>query len=114
MKIRNYTRVERRDAFLKENAKGVSIRVAISEEDGAQTLTMSIFELDPDGYTPLHEHSHEHAVFVLRGSGKMIDGKKEHILSKDDVVFVPANQKHQIKNTGDSVLTLINVVPICK
>ena len=89
------------------------MRVAISEEDGAQSLTMRIIEIDPEGYTPMHAHTHEHALFVLRGRGVLTDGKKECKLDRDDVIFIQSNQTHQIKNTGDSELVLVSTIPIC-
>jgi quercetin dioxygenase-like cupin family protein len=112
MKVRNFNRVERRDAFLKEKAKGVSMRVAIAEEDGAKSTIMRILEIDPEGFTPLHTHEYEHLMFVVRGKGMVTDGSKECRLEKEDVVFVPAEQAHQIKNTGDTELILVSVMPV--
>jgi quercetin dioxygenase-like cupin family protein len=112
MKIRNFHKVEKRDAYVRDKAKGVSLRVAIAEEDGAEELTMSVYEVDPGGHTPLHSHPWEHAVFVIQGKGKVVDGKRECVLEKNDVLFIPKNQKHQIKNSGEQELILISVVPI--
>lgn len=112
MKVRNYLKVEKRGAFLKEKAAGVGLRVAISEEDGASKLIMRILEIDPDGFTPLHAHDYEHAMFVLKGKGMVTDGKKECRLEKDDVLFIPAGHTHQIKNTSDAELILVSIMPI--
>lgn len=112
MKVRNISRVEKRDAFLKEKAAGVSIRVAIAEEDGAKSSIMRILEVDPEGFTPLHAHEYEHLMFVVRGVGSVTDGSKECRLEKEDVIFVPPGQKHQIKNTGEGELVLVSVLPI--
>jgi quercetin dioxygenase-like cupin family protein len=112
MKVRDYHKVERRDAYPRDNAKGVSLRVAIAREDGARELAMRIYEIDPGGHTPLHSHPWEHAVFVVRGKGKVVDGERECHLEKNDVLHIPADQKHQIKNSGDENMVLISVVPI--
>lgn len=112
MKIRNFHKVEKRDAYMRDNSRGVSLRVAISEEDGAKELTLTVYELDPDGFTPLHSHPWEHAVFVVQGSGKVMDGKQECSLERNDVLYIAADEKHQIKNTGESNMVLISVVPI--
>lgn len=112
MKIRNFHKVEKRDAYLREKAKGCSIRVAIAEEDGAETVAMRIHEIDPGGYTPMHAHPWEHAIYVIKGSGKVLDGKRECPLEKDDVLFVNKDQQHQIKNTGETALVLVSVIPI--
>jgi quercetin dioxygenase-like cupin family protein len=112
MKIRNFHKVEKRDAYVRDNSRGVSLRVAISEEDGARELTMRIYEIDPGGFTPLHSHEWEHAVFVVQGSGKVMDGKQECQLEKNDVLYIAGDEKHQIRNTGESNMVLISVVPI--
>ena len=112
MKVRNISRVEKRDAFLKEKAAGVSIRVAIAEEDGAKNSIMRILEIDPDGFTPLHAHDYEHLMFVVRGAGSVSDGSKTCRLEKEDVLFIPPGQTHQIKNTGDAELILVSVLPV--
>ena len=112
MKVRNYTRVEKRDAFLKEKAAGVGMRVAISEEDGAEKVVMRILEVEPFGFTPMHSHSYEHAMFVVKGNGLVTDGKKECRLEREDVLFIPSNQVHQIRNTGESTLVLVSVLPL--
>lgn len=112
MKVRNFNRVEKRGAFLKDKAKGVSMRVAISEEDGAKNTIMRILEIDPEGFTPLHTHDYEHLMFVVRGKGVVTDGSRECRLEREDVIFVPSGQAHQIKNTGDTELIFVSVLPV--
>ncbi len=111
MKIRNYHKVEKRDAFLREKSVGVGVRVAISVEDGATQLAMRVIEIEIGGFTSLHTEDHEQAMFVTKGNGIVTDGKKECSLATDDVLFIPARQTHQIKNTGDSRLVLISTIP---
>ena len=112
MKIRDYHKVEKRTAYRREKSEGASLRVAISREDGANDLSMSIYEIDPAGFTPLHSHPWEHAVYVISGKGVILDSGKERRLGKDDVLYIPADQKHQIKNTGEFPLVLVSVIPI--
>lgn len=112
MKIRDYHRVEMRAAYRQEGGKNVGVRVAIAREDGAQNLAMRVYEIDPGGFTPLHSHPWEHAVFVVRGKGIIFDGKKESELHKDDCLLIAPNEPHQVKNTGEEEMVLISVVPI--
>lgn len=114
MKVRNYNKVEKRDAFRHEKSTGVSVRVAISVEDGAQQLAMRVIEIDPGGFTSMHTEPHEQAIFVTKGAGLVTDGKRECRLAPDDVLFIPAEQEHQIKNTGDGRLILISSIPQCQ
>lgn len=112
MKIRDYHKVEQRDAYPRDGARGVGLRVAIAKEDGARDLAMRVYEIDPGGFTPLHSHPWEHAVFVVKGAGIIMDGKRECRLEQNDCLFIAPGEKHQIKNTGEQNMVLISVVPI--
>lgn len=94
-----------------EDAKDVEIRWLISKDDGADNFVMRMFELKPAGHTPLHCHPHEHEVFVLEGKGIFVYEGKEHQIGKEYVIFVPGNGKHQFKNTGNSTLRFLCLVP---
>jgi len=94
-----------------QGAKNVEIRWLISKEDGAENFAMRMFELQPGGYTPLHEHRHEHEVFVIEGEGIFVYEGKEYQFNRDYVIFVPPNKEHQFKNTGNSILRLLCLIP---
>jgi len=96
-----------------EGAKGVSIRVLISKDDGAPTFAMRLFEIEPGGNTPLHSHPHEHEVFIVEGSGVFVHEDKNYPISREDVVFVPGGSRHSFKNTGNSTLRFLCLVPLC-
>ena len=94
-----------------EGAAGCRIRCLVSPEDGAPSFSMRHFEVAPGGYTPHHQHAHEHEVFVLDGNGVVLDGDREHPLSPGTVVFVPPNQPHQFRNTGRGPLKFLCLIP---
>jgi len=94
-----------------EGAKDVEIRWLISKEDGAQNFAMRMFELQPGGHTPLHVHAHEHEVFVIEGDGIFVYEGKEHTFNTEYVIFVPPNKEHQFRNTGNSILRLLCLIP---
>jgi quercetin dioxygenase-like cupin family protein len=95
-----------------EGAKDVEIRWLISKDDGAPNFAMRMFELQPGGFTPLHIHPHEHEVFILEGKGTFICESQEHEFGTEYVIFVPPNKEHRFKNTGDSVLRMLCLIPI--
>ncbi len=95
-----------------EGAKDVEIRWLISKDDGAENFAMRMFEIKSGGFTPLHRHPHEHEVFVLEGEGVFVCEGKEHELGREYVIFVPGDKEHQFKNTGDSVLRFLCLIPI--
>lgn len=109
MKLQNYKEIEA--SQVEEGASGVKIRVVISEKDGAENFIMRVFEIEPEGYTPFHEHPWEHEVFVLRGKGVVISENKEKIIKEGDVIFIPSNEKHQFKNNQDNILEIICLIP---
>lgn len=108
MLIKNYMEVEEK---ILEEYKGVKMRRVITEEDGAPNFIMRVFELTPDGYTPLHSHEWEHEVFILSGEGEVTSAEGKHKVEKDDVVFVPGNEIHQFRNIGEQPFKFICLIP---
>ena len=94
-----------------EGAKDVEIRWLISKEDGAENFAMRMFELQPGGHTPLHTHPHEHEVFVIEGHGVCVCEGREHEFDTEYVLFVPPDTEHRFKNTGDSLLRMLCLIP---
>jgi len=92
-------------------ARDVFIRVLIGPDDGADNFHMRRFRVSAGGYTPHHTHDWEHEVYVLAGKGEVItpDGPKP--LDPGHAVFVPANLKHQFKNTGATDLEFLCLIP---
>ena len=94
-----------------DGADGVEIRWLISKEDGAPNFAMRMFEIQPGGHTPYHQHPHEHEVFVVAGHGVVVDEGKERPIGPEDVVFVPGGTTHNFKSTGGSVLRILCLIP---
>lgn len=94
-----------------EGAKDVEIRWLISKDDGAENFAMRMFELQPGGHTPLHTHPQEHEVFVLEGHGTFVYEDGEHPFEAEHVIFVPSDKEHCFRNTGDSLLRMLCIIP---
>ncbi|RLB66216.1 MAG: hypothetical protein DRH04_09715, partial [Deltaproteobacteria bacterium] len=93
-----------------DGAEGVSVRWVISDADGAKNFAMRVFDLEPNGHTPYHDHDWEHEVFILSGSGvARVEGQDTPLVS-GDVVFVPGGEKHNFQ-AGPEGLTFICLVP---
>ena len=97
-----------------DKARGVSMKVLISEKQGAPTAVLRVFDVAPGGYTPFHTHDWEHMVYVLQGKGIVREGDKEHPLDQGTYVLVEPGEEHQFVNRGDDVLRFICVVPVPK
>ena len=92
-------------------AKGVAGRVVIGKDDGAKNFCMRIFELSPGGQTPCHAHDWEHEIFVHSGNGQVLRNGSWENVEKANVVFIPGNEEHQFKNTGDETLVFVCLIP---
>ncbi len=112
MKIFHYDTVKAKDAG--DGASKVTIRWLITKEVGAENFAMRLFEMEPNGYSPLHTHSWEHEVFILEGEGQVFDGEKTKKIKAGDVVFVSPNERHQFRNNGEKTLKFLCLVPYTK
>ncbi len=110
MIIKKYTDV-RADMVTEDGAEKVSVRWVISGNDGAPNFYMRVFELEPGGHTPLHRHPWEHEMFVYEGEGCVVKEGKDVPLSRGSVVFIPADEEHQVKNTGTELFSVICLIP---
>lgn len=110
MKIEKVGNIKKSPVVL-EGAKGVEIQWLISKDDGAENFAMRMFELQPGGHTPLHTHPHEHEVFIVEGRGIFVCENQEHEFGPENVIFVPGGLEHCFKNTGDSVLRFLCLIP---
>jgi len=106
MKVKKYL-----DAKPSEEMPGVIKREVVNADDGAPNFCMRVFELDPGSSTPFHAHAWEHEVYVLSGRGVAVSEEGETPISVDSVVFVPGEENHCFRNTGDEILRFICVIP---
>jgi quercetin dioxygenase-like cupin family protein len=92
-------------------AHKLKVRWLITKDMGAENFAMRLFEMEPGGYSPLHTHSWEHEVFILEGEGTVFGGDEERKFKAGDVIFIPPNEKHQFKNTGEKTVRFLCLVP---
>jgi quercetin dioxygenase-like cupin family protein len=83
----------------------------IGPEDAAPSFSMRQFVLAPGGHTPRHSHAYEHEVYVLEGTGVVLEGEREHPLWPGSAVYVPPDQLHQFRNTGSGPLKFLCLIP---
>ncbi len=110
MKVVNYEDVNAAPVNM-EGSRNCSVRWLIGESDGAPSFAMRQFEVAPGGHTPRHFHDYEHEVFVLEGTGVVLEDVTEHALKPGDVVLVKPNEVHQFRNTGSGPLKFLCLIP---
>ena len=94
-----------------EGAVAAKMRMLIGPDDGAENFYMRHFEIDAGGNTPHHSHDYEHEILVLSGAGTVKSEQGDRPFKAGDVIFIPANEKHQFVQKGDEACTFICVVP---
>lgn len=97
-----------------KGAKAMKLRWLITNKNGAENFAMRLFEVEPEGYTPWHQHDWEHEVFILEGEGIAKSGQGEETFKEGDVFFIPPMKWHQLKNTGKKRLKFLCLIPYKK
>jgi quercetin dioxygenase-like cupin family protein len=110
MKVMHYEKIQSAPVEM-EGAANCRMRCLIGPDDNAPSFSMRQFEISPGGHTPKHAHGHEHEIFVLEGTGVVLEGDKEHAIRPGSVAFIPPNQVHQFRNTGTGTLKFLCLIP---
>ena len=91
---------------------GVVKREVITADDGAPHFCMRVFEVEPGSSIPLHSHPWEHEIFVLSGQGAVLSEGGETQVVKENVIFVPPNERHGFANNSHQPLRFICLIPL--
>jgi len=84
------------------------LKVILSPEIGnVDNLTFLFSLINPGNSTGLHTHESDEVMYIAEGKGVSIIGDEEEEIEEDSVIFAPKLVKHEVKNTGNSVLKLI-------
>jgi len=94
-----------------DGADGAKMRMLIGPAENARNFHMRHFEVKPGGYTPHHQHNYEHEIVVLKGEGVAKSEQGERAFKAGDIIWVPANEMHQFRNTGANPLEFICLIP---
>ena len=89
-------------------ARGITLRWAIGEKDGADNFFMRIIDFEAGSVSPSHSHQYEHEMFIINGQGSVeLEGEIRE-LKKGDVLFVPPSAHHCFKSAdGMEMICLI-------
>ncbi|MCK5241921.1 cupin domain-containing protein [bacterium] len=56
------------------------------------------FQIEPQGFSSLEKHRHEHVIIAVRGQGVLQLGKRQILLKPHDIAYVEPDLVHQIRN----------------
>ena len=108
--IKHYSEVEPEPVGMAGAAK-VAVRWLIADREGAPNFYMRLFEVEPGGYSPRHEHDYEHEIFFLEGRAVVLYDGEEYHVGPGYVAYIPPNIEHQIRNVGEEPLRFICLIP---
>ncbi|MGD2247215.1 MAG: cupin domain-containing protein [Candidatus Methanofastidiosia archaeon] len=109
MNVFDYTDIPAEKA--EQGAKNITVRWLITKDTGAENFAMRYFVMDVNGYSPHHQHDWEHEVFILEGEGIVKSEKGDHPFKPGTVIFIPPNERHQFRNTGDTPVKFLCLIP---
>lgn len=110
MKIVNLDEINFKD-FSERGAVKVRRKEVIDSKDESHRFYLRFYEIQPGGMTPYDIHNYEHIIIVTKGKGSILTiqnnvPKMEKIKEKD-VIFIKANEPHQIINTSNDNLEFL-------
>jgi quercetin dioxygenase-like cupin family protein len=109
MKIKHYQAIPENTETCCTNT---TIKELTPKEIGIPNLNVKLFEMHTGGISPLHQHPSLHRLFITSGKGTLSDGQKTVPLQSGDVVYIEANEPHQLKTVGAESLTFICLTTI--
>jgi quercetin dioxygenase-like cupin family protein len=78
--------------------------------EGDLPVEFRYFEVGPGGHSTLERHEHQHAVMIIRGSGRVLVKDQVTEIGLHDVVHVPAMTWHQFRAGDDEHLGFLCIV----
>jgi len=99
------------EKILGQTSSGNKIFWMITSEMGAKNFELRYIEIPIEGKSSYGSHPHEHEVFIIKGSGKIIGKDYDQFLKPGMSVFVSGDEEHQWINTGTEPFGFICVVP---
>ena len=99
---------------ISSSAVGARRRWLVDADMGTPNFTVAEVEVNPGGNTLHHSHPYEHAMFVLEGTGEVVESTGTSPLMPWEVVYIAPNEIHQIRNTGGKTLKFLSIEPMKK
>jgi len=107
MIIRELNKVDFEE-FNERGAQRVMRKKLIDERFGSLRFFLRYYRIEPSGMTPYDVHNYEHILIVTRGKGSILTIEEGRPVIKEikenDVIFIKANEPHQIINTSNTTL----------
>ena len=83
----------------------------IGKKEGAENFAFRYYQLSPGSHSQEEEHPYDHGILILQGSGEVLLGKEVHSISRGDIIHIPPDIWHQLRNSGEEPLGFLCVIP---
>jgi quercetin dioxygenase-like cupin family protein len=110
MFVKKLNDVDRIEAT-EDGAQGAGLRWMLGPKDEMPNFYLRVVEIEIGGQSMHHQHDYEHEVFVLEGNGILVGEDQSLHLEPGSAGYVPPNVIHQFRNTGDTTMKFICVIP---
>lgn len=99
------------DIVFTEHPKYPGVRIAkLVTLKEACPIGVSILEIESDETIPVHTHDpNVDSIYIMAGQGEAFVNGVWQPIEQGDYIFVPALDRHGIKNTGEGLLKLFVV-----
>jgi mannose-6-phosphate isomerase-like protein (cupin superfamily) len=88
---------------------GLLSHILLQQGDVPDTqLSVTWVEVEPGASQKPHKHPPEQSYIIIQGQGEMHVGEENCFVEQGDIIYIPSNLEHFIKNQGDKILIYIS------
>ena len=110
--VKNLESLSDQDWTWSEKYPGVRYKFLIDADfTGSSGLSIGFCEIDQGGDLTLHYHSPAELYIVTNGVGVLDKSGENEEIKKGDVVYIPSNAKHSLKNFEKDTLAFYWIFP---
>ena len=90
--------------------RGTQLRL-INADIGAEKVDVHLNRLNPkEPGGRYHHHTNSDNVYIVkRGQGQLVVEGKTYTIKEDDVIYIPAGQKHSLTNASEKTFEIFEV-----
>ena len=95
-----------------EGIKDTTLHILLGKDESEAHFITRYFRVEPGGFSPLHQHPHEHEVIILHGKGTVqINDDQIKEVTPFDAILISGGVMHQFKNISDEPLGFLCIIP---
>ena len=94
-----------------EGIKDTTLHILLGKDESEAHFITRYFRVEAGGYSPLHQHPHEHEVVILHGQGTVQINDNVTEVAPFDAILISGGDMHQFKNTSGEPLGFLCIIP---